>query len=545
MRKYFNNTWFMYSIIFAFGFMLFLYEPVMMYLGQQAEFSFGINMILKSSLFLLAITFFSLTIIYNSFYFFAKKKFLNFENLTIVLFIVFICSYIQGNYLAGNLPLLDGRKIKWGDYTSDNIITIIIWIVIIITVIFLCKKFKKDRMLKIFGYVSLAVVLMLTSSLVTTLVQSDGIKKNDFIIKATSKNLGSYSQDKNFIIILLDTVDSRSFYRGITNNKEFKNTFNDFSYYPDTMSGHTYTWESLPLILTGSFYQNDEPIREYSTKAYKDSYLFKSLRDKGYDLNVYSSLLYDDISALNISNFIDVTAYNTGGIIAQFAKQELKYTLYKYLPYFLKKYSSIETLSWNIDVDNVKNQSYDMGVFNDYINKNDKIVDSDKKVFKFIHLEGGHYPFHYNKKLENYDGNYQDMIEASLTLTNNYLNYLKKNEVYDNSVIVVMADHGYDLEGGDIGRQNPILFIKGINEHHSAMITSSKPISFVDLKNGFAGLIDNNKSTELFKDVTDNRTRRFLWYHWESSRHMVEYETKGKAWETDKMYKTGKVFEQK
>ena len=48
---------------------------------------------------------------------------------------------------------------------------------------------------------------------------------------------------------------------------------------------------------------------------------------------------------------------------------------------------------------------------------------------------------------------------------------------------------------------------------------------------------------ELFQDIPNERTRKYLWYIYEKGNHMVEYETKDKAWETNKMYETGKTYD--
>ena len=110
-----------------------------------------------------------------------------------------------------------------------------------------------------------------------------------------------------------------------------------------------------------------------------------------------------------------------------------------------------------------------------------------------------------------------------------------------------MADHGYAMNstgaGTYEGRQNPILFIKGKNEVHDEMVESDKKISFYDLSNAYIDLINNKKSNELFSDINNSRTRRYLFYIYGEEDHMIEYETKGKAWKTNKMYKTGKVFD--
>lgn len=543
MKNYIKNTWYMYVIAFVFCFMLFLYEPIMMFLVQQDEFAFGFDMMLKSSFLLFFMSFIFLMVILNLVYFFIKKKKFNYKNLTVVMFIVFFCSYIQGNYLAGNLPVLVGAKINWNEYTIDSIISAILWVIVIGIVIVLCKKIKKEKLLNYFGYAGIVIFIMISTSLFITGIQAGKINNSNVIIKATNKNLNEYSSNKNFIIFLLDTVNSKDFYSVVNDNKEFKNLFNDFTYYPDTLSGHPFTGESLPLILTGEFYENKEPIREFSTKAYKESYLFKTLEDKGYDLNLYSpSIRYDDTDALKISNCVDAYEMKSFGTVVSLAKQEIKYSLFKYLPYFLKKYSSIDTLGWDIHPEGLDLYDWSNVTFNNYLNNGVKI--SDKNNFKFIHLEGAHEPFHLNKDLKESEGSYRSMVEASVTLTSNYINYLKENKLYDNSVIVIIADHGYNLVH-NYGRQNPVLLVKGINEHHGGMTTSNKPISFVDLKDGFLDLINGKKSTQLFANISNNRVRRHMVDDFGTNKPMVEYETKDKAWETDKLYKTGRVFDRK
>ena len=109
--------------------------------------------------------------------------------------------------------------------------------------------------------------------------------------------------------------------------------------------------------------------------------------------------------------------------------------------------------------------------------------------------------------------------------------------------ISIMSDHGFNYNNIELveGRQNPILYIKGIDEHHE-MYTSNKPISYFDLMNAYKDLLDDKKSDELFSNIDYPRTRRYIWYMWTKENHMVEYEQTGKAWNLDTMKKTGREF---
>ena len=103
-----------------------------------------------------------------------------------------------------------------------------------------------------------------------------------------------------------------------------------------------------------------------------------------------------------------------------------------------------------------------------------------------------------------------------------------------------MSDHGFNGDHVN-GRQNPILFIKGINEKHE-MYISDIPVSHEDSIKAYLELLDNKKSDELFKNIDNDRTRKYLWYKYTKEDNMIEYETKGKAWDTQSLHKTGKEY---
>jgi len=93
------------------------------------------------------------------------------------------------------------------------------------------------------------------------------------------------------------------------------------------------------------------------------------------------------------------------------------------------------------------------------------------------------------------------------------------------------------MDGSNM-RQNPILYIKGINEKHE-MHESNKAISYLDLIDAYNALLNDKKSDEIFINLPIDRKRKYIWNEFNNENHMVEYEQSGKAWETDKLTKTG------
>jgi len=555
MKKYLKDTWSMYLIIFVLCFMLFLYEPLLMYMSNVSDFWFSINTLFKMTSLLFIVIFIIMSVVLNAIYFLSKKNDKKtFKIMTIIAFVVFFSCYVQGNYLVGNLPVLDGSKIIWSDYKVDWIISIVLWIIVIGGTIFAVKKFTLNKMSKYVGFISLAIFLMLTVSLLTTYLTTECVEEKEFLSLPTYKNINKYSKDKNFVIFLLDCVDSRSFIVRLNKDIENKDMLKDFTYYPDTMSVHGYTDESVPLILSGKVYQNEKPIKDWATEMYKDSPLFKLMEDNNYELNVYDEyFFYNDLSAERISNLYDYKnnkekVYENLSKF-KFWKQEVKYILFRYLPSFIKKYSFIETMYFRprdlVNRDDLTEKSF--FVFSNDSNykafKQFEVKLEDKKNFKFIHLHGAHEPWNLDKKFNKIKkGTYDTGIDSSIAITYEYLKLLKDNNIYDNTNLIIMADHGFLKSGYSDGRQNPLFLVKAANEKHDKMQVSNKPISFVDLDGMYKDLMDGKKSKDLFINIPDKRTRRFLKYTFNNKNVMTEYETKDKAWETSKMYETGKKF---
>lgn len=131
-----------------------------------------------------------------------------------------------------------------------------------------------------------------------------------------------------------------------------------------------------------------------------------------------------------------------------------------------------------------------------------------------------------------------------------YLTRLKANDAYDNSIIIIMADHGYyDVDHSSHGdevfaRYHPILLIKGFEEKH-ALTESDIPISHLDLMDAYMDLLDGKESLELFanKDWDENRKRKIIWYEYLKEDHMVEYELEGSTDDWQNFKPTGNVFD--
>lgn len=528
-------------MFFTLAFMLFIYEPIVAYSSNVNDYWFNFKTLVLSNLLIFIGVLLSFSLLSFIIYFVSKKlnKDIIYKIYLTIVFIVFIATYIQGNYLAGSLPTLDGSPIIWSDYTKQSLISIGMWLVLIVINIILYKKLSKEY-ISIVKYISLAVFAMLSVSLVSILLTNKEIYVEKGSYTPTTDNINQISKNKNFLMLVVDMADSKTF-NNVLKNMGKEELLKDFTYYPDTLSAYPFTRESIPFMLSGEWFVEQDTFTNYYNDVMDNSKFLKTLRDKNYDINIYESELgWTNEKALDVNN---IKAVNFEIDKSNLFNQEFKYLSFKYLPFNLKKYSNIESLDYTLC------RKSDLDTNNIYKMENDIVYDElnslktqKNNYFQFLHIDGGHYPWDMNKDFEKIEnGTYEEKIESSIVVIEKYLDRIKESGQYDNSVIIILADHGNN--GYDpVGRQNPILYIKGINEKNIKMKISDKKVSYDDLNQSiYYDLLDGKKSDDLLINIDKNRKRRFIWY--KDYDKLYEQVLDGHAWETDKLKNTGKKYE--
>lgn len=526
----------------AAAFMIGIFAPLEIYFHNQQEFWFDLYSliplaaVLSAAGMLAGCAFFVFLYVVHPY---------AYQTVVVIGFLCLICTYVQGNFLAGGLPALDGAEIDWADYRSETAISVLLWCIAALALILVIKRVRLQKFCRIIQAACVCMTLILALSIISVCFMTKGYeKKKDVIV--TVKDEFEMSKDENVIILLMDSFDASVFDEVMKDNPVYKDVFEDFTYFSDTLGGYPFTTRSIPLILSGEWYENQEPFEDYLNKVYQEAELFQTLEDQGYKMDVYESIVPPRAleDAQRFENVLTCGSRVTSYI--DFAKLQLRLTGFKYAPYWMKRFCTLSLGEFQ-SVRKVlsEHEGFNWSTYQFYQNVlNTAFTYTDEKCFKFFHIEGAHVPFQYDKEV-NYiteDATYEQNIEACITTADTYLQKLKNNGVYDNSVIIIMSDHGFN-DGEVFGRQDPVLMIKGRGEKH-AMLKSGAPVSFDDLQEAYMRLIDGQKSTEAFEwKEGDSRKRRYLWMETHlRTEHMVEYMQPGKAGDTDAMYKTGREF---
>jgi phosphoglycerol transferase MdoB-like AlkP superfamily enzyme len=183
-----------------------------------------------------------------------------------------------------------------------------------------------------------------------------------------------------------------------------------------------------------------------------------------------------------------------------------------------------------------------------YVTSNKKFYDgigniekTDNNMYKLIHIDGGHSPYDYGSDMKKVsDGTYDDAVNASISIIKRYLEMLKENDVYDNSVIVILADHGSITSGSLKEHTNPMLYVKGLNEKHDYNVSYDK-VSYANINDAFIDLLYNKNGTEIFKKYNNNEREVYL-YKFNEDNILYEYKQVSNAWDYDSLYYTGRTF---
>ena len=536
------------TLSFALSFLLMLYGPLELFFPNQKEFYFDVWLLLPELLkgfgLLLVVCMAAFVVCY-------VIHVRLYDLALLAAGVGFVCTYVQGMFLAGNLPPLDGRAMNWAAYSIQNIYTYILWGVVILLTGFLVWRLKMVKMYRVLTGISLFLSAILLVTGVSVGIMYGGFA-NDPDVAITTDGEFTMSTEENLVIFVVDAADSRTFQRLLeTEDPQFADTLADFTYYPDTLCAYPFTEHSVPYILTGQWYENRGEFTDYVSEAMAVSPLLTRLRQEGYRMGAYEEDLsrYNDDSRMEFENVAEVEFEFTS--TKELLKQELKLVWYKYAPFPLKQYVWVYLGDFN-RILSIKGEQENFWAANFEFKADLETAQVETvadKCFRFIHIEGAHVPFRYDSEanlIPSGTGTYDQNMEASMTLVKMYLELLKEAGVYDNTAIMIMGDHGYgyDRAHTTLGRGNALLAVKGIGEQHETMQTSSAPISYEDLQEAYLRLLDGAAGDQVFDaEPGEDRSRRFILYEYSEEDHMVEYALEGHAFDIENMAPTGQVYQ--
>ena len=309
-------------ISLAISFILFIYAPVELYCSNLDEFWFDFGVLMRLALSMFAVSMILMTLGYVILLLIHPVVY----RLGLAAgLLLLVCTYVQGNFLITNLPPLDGTNINWNDYLFLRRESLLLWGIVAVIVVMLLI-FLKGRMFEnVLMFISGCMTLMLVVTGVSIVVTNPPEKESTQLY-VTQKDEFTMSQKENFVILVLDSFDSREFTELLSEHPEYRETFADFTYFENMTAAYSCTKRSIPFILGGDWYENQGSFTEYMNGVYSGSPLFTALKERGYLIDLYEDELYTrDENALSDFDNIIIANYYVNSWI-KLAKQELKFS---------------------------------------------------------------------------------------------------------------------------------------------------------------------------------------------------------------------------
>lgn len=470
------------------AFALFIYLPTDSFINNVDDFTFAY----QDFFFMLLIPFLITVAIVEVIALFLNQKFLNIY--MSFLAGITLCIFVQFTFFNSRLGLLDGEEMNWDEHMAFSVITLIV-LLIILAVPFVIQGLFKKVWKKTVKKIPLFVGLVELISLVILSVSSEGKMFEHDLFMLSGREQYKVSKNKNIITIVLDATDNNYIKEALEERPEIFDGYEDFTLYTNTCSVFDSTYQSFTQIFSGYSELPIYGVDEWNHDAWsteQSNEFFKRFHDANYKMNFFIDADWDLKLLKGRPDNIEPAQFNDTwesamGVIYNFNLL----TAYRVMPFMFKRFFDVNSLDFNSnfmggDGFNFHNEDFEEDL------DSTELADSDQNYFIVQHIWGAHTP--YDKR------NSLDTTEYIFDITREYIDNLKKLGVYDNSTIIIMADHGsHDVHS--YPDSTPLFMIKEAGRSSDEMTLSSAPIYYTDLMSTYlvnAGLFDEEKDRELF-----------------------------------------------
>lgn len=546
------------SSIVAFRFLL-------VFLGSSDELSIDLTDVAKHSSILFLKCFVPLAFIGLGLNFIKSNKVFNL--VTSVCLALGTLLWLQGNMFVWNYGAFDGKPLNFSDYELHGIIELLIW-----SGIFFLSILKAPLVARMAKYVALIIIvsqvvgsaqgyqLLIEKSAEQSSKQSVSKRwYKDYVV--STNDVYSFSKNKNVILVVLDAGRSdvfgqiyksmpqveRDIFKGFTN---FQNTTGIFSGTDPSMTG----------VFTGHLYDyKKDKTQDYPEMFYSSTSIPFQLKNEGFSVGMYpynkSSVhlapdITDNIRSINELSAAQKIAFTRKAfekiyLLAKFnfAPHYIKKHVYNDSSLFMKaapvaikvtsakatkkksakdKAGSSEAIPERV-LAHIRNSN---NISNNLRNKS--LAKLDKNVFKYLHYHGAHPPFFHNKRMKAiilpYNiGSYQEQFHGALvSKVGSLIAGLKAQGVYDNTMIIVIGDHGIyvpdETKTIKVGQSTlaqqslvPFLIVKPFGKAEAKMKVSTAPVSLLDIPATVfdaLGLPTHNVGRPVFSVPADAKRKR-------------------------------------
>lgn len=392
--------------------------------------------------------------------------------------------YLQGNVLVRDYGQFNGNGIDWPDHYWQGIADIVVWTALFITGIVARRGLARNA-------TAIAATIITFQLVLTTLalygkehVWASGYKHENV------SRVFDFSSKSNAVVIVLDAFKSPLFERWLKRHPRWARDFDGFTLFDNATTGLTTTYMSVPAILTGRVYHNVGTVDTILDGPLAHDAVMDEMVANGFESDLVTLDRYcERLSTGTCHTPEQVVAGDTSALAFVETLRLADLSLFRFSPQFAKRgmftpgqlaleraFAPVpKGLNWHL--------SQAIALTNSF-SEHSRLAGT-KPRFKFIHLMVPHRPFQLDAKCEaipeekretmDEEKRFYEQAECAVRLTRRLLDTMRSIGAYDDSSIIVVADHGlapreyYDsarefVDKG-LGRVLPLLLVKPRGAH--------------------------------------------------------------------------------
>jgi len=466
--KFENNNrsnYFIYtlSIIFIFG-LIFFWKPLLVYSSSPDTFSFPAGHIFKYNYKLFLIWFSILVLAYIL----LPKKY---KKILLYLSLIYVViSFIYSLIIPIQLGSLQVSKFSEQKNLEAPIMHYLLEAILLICIFFAVNWVYKKKYYKVTAIVLIVFNFLLIGQSIFSAYKTGYFYRSVYEEKINTKDIPFSKDQQNIVYFLADGFQGWYIKRIMEEESELKDVFSGFTWFPNTLSESNYTHSSVNSLFIGKkgsvIQMNADTIHTIKEKInYAALAFIKKIREKGY---TYSStyMHYSGVEASEFDNYIPFwnDVWNKwsidvplGNKIDVWKKRLYENALFYSLPLFLKPkiYNKTEWLQYyfpNLEGKKQDGYKYSYEPYNfirllPYIS----VIDSGIPNFVYIHDHSLHNPWNTVNDLGEMKNDVHP-YEVSIWFIQRFarwIKWMKDNDVYDNTKIVIVSDHGVSWSAFD------------------------------------------------------------------------------------------------
>lgn len=401
-----------------------------------------------------------------------------------VIFMLGLLLWVQTNFLVRDYGVFDGTIISWEEYIAYDWLDLAVWFSALAVALVFARSMV--RLLPVASYA--LIMLYLVGGIFAWVNQPENIPQEDASLSASMPDeLFNYSRNKNIIHILMDHFQTDIFHE-VVRDMGWQTKLSGFTLYHDNVGGPLTTL-ALPSLFSGNAYDQTVTPEEYYVQSFREDSFINVLYNNDYAVNIVTYFAFPNENVTSLYR----TPTNKGGTLKDEVLFETAFlidiSLFRALPQPLKKiiynennWRTSEFFSIPAGIKAISDINF-LRTYTSLIKPG-----LEQPAYHFIGLYPPHPPYvisatgRFAGVLEPTRKNYKNQARYTLAAVIDFLDELRKHDLYDSSSIILQSDHGAEfppiVNGETIELEHPrvpgLLAIKPPQQHRPLRVANTQ-----------------------------------------------------------------------